>query len=191
MNSLELDGAQLVAVLNNSPRAVVARMSHEQRKRLLQHLCFGEATVTEPIGAALLEALRLQVHEVAAALAHVDEIRRRNAEGTVAYKRLVEIDEAAKEPLAALNAKAIEVFGPEWELIRPVPYFVDWDGDRVELQNAPVLQPFADAVTAALQGRAAVSRVAQMIEQQLDIHDLLALVDRRRELAGEAARRAS
>ena len=189
--SNELTGPELIDRLRNRPEAVVARMSYQEQCGLLQRICFGEATVTEPIGAALLEALRLQPHEVSAALAHVEEIRRRNAEGLAAYKRLVEINEAAKEPLAALNAKVIEVFGPEWELIRPIPFYVDWDGDRVELQNAPVLQPLADAVTAVLQGRAAVSRVAQMIEQQLDIHDLLALAGRRRELAADAARRSA
>ena len=187
----QLTGAQLGAALNNTPQAVVARMSYQEQCALLQRICFGEATVTEPIGAALLEALRIQPQEVGAALAHVEEIRRKNAAGLVAYKRLVEIDAAMKEPLAALNAKVIEVFGPEWELIQPPVFYVDWNWDRVELQNAPVLQPLADAVTAAMQGRNAVARVAQMIEQQLDVRELLALVDRRRELAAEAARRAS
>lgn len=190
-NEKQLSATELVAALSNSPERVVARMSYQEQCALLQRICFGETAVTEPIGAALLAALRVQPQEVGAALAHVEQIRRRNAEGLVAYKRLVEIDKAMAEPLAALTAKAVEVFGPEFELVRPICFYVDWDSDRVEVQNAPVLQPLADAVTAAMAGRNAVSRVAQMIEQQLDVRDLLALVDRRRELAGEAARRAS
>lgn len=191
MSNTQLTGTQLVAALNNSPQAVVARMSYQEQCTLLQRICFGEATVTEPIGAALLAALRVQPQEVGAALAHVEQIRRRNREGRQAWEKLQLIDKAMAEPLAALNAKAVEVFGPEFELVRPICFYVDWDSDRVEVQNAPVLQPLADAVTAAMQGRNAVARVAQMIEQQLDVRDLLALVDRRRELAGEAARRAS
>lgn len=191
LNERMLTAAELVAALNQSPQAVVARMSHDERKGLLQDICLGATTVTEPIGAALLEALRLQPQEVGAALAHVEQIRRKNAEGLVAWERLEEFEAALKPLIEALTAKAVEVFGPEWELIRPIPFSIDWNWDRVDVNNAPVLQPLADAVTAAMQGRNLVARVAQRFEQQLDVRDLLALVDRRRELAAEAARRAS
>lgn len=191
MNAPQLTGAQLVAALNNTAQAQVARMGFEQQCALLQRVCFGEVTVTEPIGAALLEALRLRPEEVGTALAHVEEIKRKNADGLEAWARLEKIEEAIKPLIEELTAKAVETFGPEWELIRPPVFTVDWFGDSVVVQNAPVLQPLADAVTAAMQGRAAIARVAQRFEEQLDVRELLALADRRRELAADAARRAS
>lgn len=189
MSNSQLTGAQLVAVLNNTPERVVARMSFQEQKNLLERIILGEATVTEAVGAALLDALRLQPHEMGAAIERIENLRRRNCAGRANWERLQVIEAGMKEPLDALTAKAVEVFGPEWELVRPIPFYVDWDSDRVELQNAPVLQPLADAVTAAMQGRNAVARFAQMIEAQVADAAILELADRRRELAQDAARR--
>lgn len=190
-NEPMLTAAELVARLHSSPERVVARMSYQEQKALLERVLLGTATISEAAGAALLDALRLMPDDLGAAIQRIESIRRRNIEGRQAWEKLQVIDAAMKEPIALLNAKAVEVFGPEWELVRPIPFYVDWDSDRVEVQNAPVLQPLADAVTAAMQGRNALSRIAQMIEDQVRDVALFELADRRHELAVEAARRAS
>lgn len=182
---------ELLSALDARPEAVVARMPFKERLALLERVVLGREAISEEMGRALLSALHLETREVAAALAKVQRTRRENEEGRLAWEQLQKIEERMKEPVAALTAKAVEVFGPDWEGIRPIPFSIDYESDRVWLSNAPVLEPLADAVTEAMQDRAPLARIARRFEEEPDVRDLLALCERRRESAEDAARRAS
>ena len=189
-NEKQLSATELVAVLHNSPDRIVGRMSYQEQKTLLGRVVLGEATITAPVGAALLTALLLEPSDVAKAIDHVEATRRRNIEGRKNWERLQVIEAGMKEPLAALTAKAVELFGEDYEVIRPPVFEVDYQRDCCTA-GSPALAPLAEAVSAAMTGRYEVARFALMIEDQVTCGDLFGLADRRRELAADAARRAS
>lgn len=190
-NEKPLSATELVAVLHNSPERVVARMSYPEQKALLASVVLGEAKVSEAVGAALLDALRLQPQDVGKAIEHVANMRRRNIEGRQSWEQLQAINAALKPKIEALTEKTVEVFGPDFELIRPPVFEIDYRRDLCEVFNAPILQPLADEVTEAMAGYAEAARFAQPFEEQVTCGDLFDLADRRRESASDAARRAS
>lgn len=185
----KLSAKALAEALHNTAARVVARMTYEAQRSLLSDLVLGRAMLALDDGAALLEALQVEPIELAKAVQKVEETRVRAVAQAEHYKRRLEIDAAMVEPEAALIAETERLFGEDWQSMRPLPLEIEYQRERVELFNAPLLRPLADALEAAMVGYAEASQFGRMMPDEPECAELLAIVDRRHERAAEQARR--